>query len=285
MRRTLLARLDRAFRSRWAGRSLGAVTFCVLGLARSLGLGFTQVFGMIVLPQAMRAVIAPMGSVLIALTKNTTVASIIAGDVTLGGSGVVSSAVVELARRLGVGEVAELQPILAKAVAARNLTAVRLQAEIAMRGGDIATARGLLSQVIAAKPDAVLIVGAGSAGCVLADRLTRGGRHRVLLLEAGPRDWHPFIHMPAAIAKLAGMMSMNWDYYTEPEPQLENRRLWWPRGRVLGGSSSINAMCYIRGDARDYDEWARLTGDERWNWNGAISGSTRCTPATSWVTA
>lgn len=116
-----------------------------------------------------------------------------------------------------------------------------------------------------------IIVGAGSAGCVLANRLSANPNHRVLLLEAGPRDWHPFIHMPAAIAKLAGMMSMNWDYYTEPEPQLENRRLWWPRGRVLGGSSSINAMCYIRGDARDYDEWARLTGDERWNWNGVLA--------------
>ena len=115
-----------------------------------------------------------------------------------------------------------------------------------------------------------VIVGAGSAGCVLANRLSANPNHRVLLLEAGPRDWHPFIHMPAGLAKLVGKKGVNWDYYTEPEAQLDNRRLWWPRGKVLGGSSSINAMCYIRGDARDYDEWARLVGDERWDWQHAL---------------
>ena len=108
-----------------------------------------------------------------------------------------------------------------------------------------------------------IIVGAGSAGCVLANRLSANPNRRVLLLEAGPRDWHPFIHMPAGIAKLVGKKGINWNYSTEPELQLCNRRLWWPRGKVLGGSSSINAMCYIRGDARDYDEWARLIGDEK----------------------
>ena len=111
-----------------------------------------------------------------------------------------------------------------------------------------------------------IIVGAGSAGCVLANRLSTNPRNRVLLLEAGGRDWHPFIHMPAGIAKMVGNKGINWDYYTEPQAQLDNRRLWWPRGRVLGGSSSINAMCYIRGDARDYDEWAQLAGDARWRW-------------------
>jgi choline dehydrogenase-like flavoprotein len=115
-----------------------------------------------------------------------------------------------------------------------------------------------------------IIVGAGSAGCVLANRLSADPHHRVLLLEAGGHDWHPFIHMPAGIAKMVNRKGINWDYYTEPEPQLDNRRLWWPRGKVLGGSSSINAMCYIRGDARDYDEWARLIADERWNWNGVL---------------
>ena len=115
-----------------------------------------------------------------------------------------------------------------------------------------------------------IIVGAGSAGCVLADRLSANPHKRVLLLEAGPRDWHPFIHMPAGIAKMVGNKGINWDYYTEPQAQLDNRRLWWPRGRVLGGSSSINAMCYIRGDARDYDEWAQLCGDAGWNWNGVL---------------
>lgn len=115
-----------------------------------------------------------------------------------------------------------------------------------------------------------IIVGAGSAGCVLAHRLSADPNCRVLLLEAGGRDWHPFIHMPAGLAKLVGKKGVNWDYYTEPEPHLDNRRLWWPRGKVLGGSSSINAMCYIRGDARDYDEWAQLSGDARWNWQGVL---------------
>ena len=115
-----------------------------------------------------------------------------------------------------------------------------------------------------------IIVGAGSAGCVLANRLSANPAKRVLLLEAGPSDWHPFIHMPAGLAKLVNRKGINWDYYTEPEPCLDGRRLWWPRGRVLGGSSSINAMCYIRGDARDYDEWARLAGDERWRWTNVL---------------
>ena len=108
-----------------------------------------------------------------------------------------------------------------------------------------------------------LIVGAGSAGCVLANRLSE--THRVLLLEAGPRDWHPFIHMPAGLAKLVGQKNANWDYNTEPEAELQQRRLWWPRGRVLGGSSSINAMCYIRGHQHDYDEWAEH-GSKGWDW-------------------
>ncbi|MBS0582497.1 MAG: choline dehydrogenase [Proteobacteria bacterium] len=116
-----------------------------------------------------------------------------------------------------------------------------------------------------------IIVGAGSAGCVLANRLSEDPNRRVLLLEAGPRDWHPFIHMPAGLAKLVGKKGINWNYTTEPEPALDNRRLWWPRGRVLGGSSSINAMCYIRGDARDYDEWARMVGDARWAWQNVLT--------------
>ena len=111
-----------------------------------------------------------------------------------------------------------------------------------------------------------VIVGAGSAGCVLAERLSADPAKRVLLLEAGGRDWHPFIHMPAGIAKLATNTRLNWNYTTEPEPNLDGRRLWWPRGKVLGGSSSINAMCYLRGIASDYDEWARLAGDARWAW-------------------
>jgi choline dehydrogenase len=115
-----------------------------------------------------------------------------------------------------------------------------------------------------------VIVGAGSAGCVLADRLSADPARRVLLLEAGGRDWHPFIHMPAGIAKLATSPRHNWNYTTEPEPHLDGRRLWWPRGKVLGGSSSINAMCYIRGVPEDYDGWAQATGDARWAWSHVL---------------
>ncbi len=115
-----------------------------------------------------------------------------------------------------------------------------------------------------------LIVGAGSAGCVLANRLSANPAHRVLLLEAGGRDWHPFIHMPAGLAKLVGKKGINWNYDTEPEPHLDGRQLWWPRGKVLGGSSSINAMCYTRGVGADYDAWAAASGDQRWAWRNVL---------------
>ena len=114
-----------------------------------------------------------------------------------------------------------------------------------------------------------IIIGAGSAGCALAHRLSARPETRVLLLEAGPRDWHPFIHMPAGLAKLVGRKGVNWDYSTEPEAALDGRRLWWPRGKVLGGSSSINAMCYIRGVPGDYDEWADL-GASGWRWDDVL---------------
>ena len=114
-----------------------------------------------------------------------------------------------------------------------------------------------------------IIIGAGSAGCVLANRLSADPKVRVLLLEAGPRDWHPFIHMPAGLAKLVGKKGVNWDYDTAPEAALDNRLLWWPRGKVLGGSSSINAMCYVRGHARDYDDWA-AHGATGWDWASVL---------------
>lgn len=114
-----------------------------------------------------------------------------------------------------------------------------------------------------------VIIGAGSAGCVLAHRLSEDPSCRVLLLEAGPRDWHPFIHMPAGLAKLVGQKGVNWNYDTAPEPHLDGRRLWWPRGKVLGGSSSINAMCYIRGVPGDYDDWAEA-GAEGWDWASVL---------------
>lgn len=114
-----------------------------------------------------------------------------------------------------------------------------------------------------------IIIGAGSAGCVLANRLSQDPDVRVLLLEAGPRDWHPFIHMPAGLAKLVGQKGVNWNYDTAPQPQLRNRSLWWPRGRVLGGSSSINAMCYVRGVPADYDDWA-AQGATGWHWDSVL---------------
>lgn len=107
-----------------------------------------------------------------------------------------------------------------------------------------------------------IIIGGGSAGCVLASRLTEDPQRRVLLLEAGPPDRHWRISMPSAVGSLLSSDTFNWNYLSEPEPHLGGRRLTHPRGRVLGGSSSINGMVYVRGHARDYDGWAAagLTG-------------------------
>ena len=109
----------------------------------------------------------------------------------------------------------------------------------------------------AAKTYDYIIVGAGSAGCVLAARLTEDSQTRVLLLEAGGPDNAPEIHIPAAFSKLF-KTAVDWNYSTELEAHLHNRRLYWPRGKVLGGSSSINAMIYIRGNPADYDRWRDL---------------------------
>jgi choline dehydrogenase len=104
----------------------------------------------------------------------------------------------------------------------------------------------------------VIIVGAGSAGCVLAERLSRDPGRKVLLLEAGPSNDHLFIRMPAAVAKAIGSQSFNWHYWTTPQKHMNDRRLTTPRGKVLGGSSSINALVYIRGNAWDFDNWAAM---------------------------
>jgi len=100
-----------------------------------------------------------------------------------------------------------------------------------------------------------IIVGAGSAGCVMANRLSENPSNRVLLLEAGGPDNSPFIHMPAGLAQLATNSKVNWSYETEAQNGLNQRKLFWPRGKVLGGSSSINAMIYLRGQHEDYDSW------------------------------
>jgi choline dehydrogenase len=100
-----------------------------------------------------------------------------------------------------------------------------------------------------------VIVGAGTAGCVLASRLTEDGRHRVLLLEAGPRDTNLWIHVPLGYGKLFARTDVNWAYQSEPEPSLNGRRVFTPRGKVLGGSSSINGLVYIRGQREDFDGW------------------------------
>jgi choline dehydrogenase-like flavoprotein len=114
-----------------------------------------------------------------------------------------------------------------------------------------------------------IIVGAGSAGCVLANRLTASGRHRVLLLEAGGHDRHIWIHIPLGYGKLFADARVNWLYTTEPEPELNNRRVIQPRGKVLGGSSSINGLLYLRGQPEDYDHWRQL-GNTGWSFDDVL---------------
>jgi len=101
-----------------------------------------------------------------------------------------------------------------------------------------------------------IIVGAGSAGCVLANRLTASGHHRVLLLEAGGRDRNIWIHIPLGYGKLFHNPKVNWLYQSEPEPELNNRQIIQPHGKVLGGSSSINGLLYVRGQHEDFEPLA-----------------------------
>jgi choline dehydrogenase len=114
-----------------------------------------------------------------------------------------------------------------------------------------------------------IIVGAGSAGCVLANRLSASGRYRVLLLEAGPEDRNIWIHVPVGYGRLFTNRSLNWLYSTEAEPELGNRRIAQPRGRVLGGSSSINGLVYVRGDRDDFDGW-RAAGNPGWGYDEVL---------------
>ena len=115
-----------------------------------------------------------------------------------------------------------------------------------------------------------IVTGAGSAGCAVAGRLSESGRYRVLLLEAGTRDSNPWIHIPLGYTKTYTNPRVNWMFESEPEKELNGRTLYQPRGKVLGGTSSINGMVYMRGTPTDYDGW-RQRGCEGWDWDSVLA--------------
>ena len=114
-----------------------------------------------------------------------------------------------------------------------------------------------------------VIVGAGSSGCVLANRLSADASRSVAVIEAGPRDKSFWIHLPIGYGRTMWDPAVNWKFHTEPEPNMAGRRIYWPRGRVLGGSSSINGLIVIRGQPQDYDRWAN-SGARGWSWNEVL---------------
>ena len=111
-----------------------------------------------------------------------------------------------------------------------------------------------------------VIVGAGSAGCAIAARLSENGRYAIALIEAGPKDTNPWIHVPVGYFKTMGNPKTDWMYRTQPDAGIAGRSIPWPRGRVLGGSSSINGLLYVRGQPQDYDRWAQM-GCTGWGWD------------------
>src|ERR1035437_7307344 len=115
-----------------------------------------------------------------------------------------------------------------------------------------------------------IIIGAGTAGCLLANRLSKDATKRVLLIEAGGKDDYPWIDIPVGYLHCIGNPRTDWLFQTEPEAGLNGRALRYPRGKTLGGCSSINGMIYMRGQARNYDRWAQLTGDDAWTWGNTL---------------
>jgi choline dehydrogenase len=115
-----------------------------------------------------------------------------------------------------------------------------------------------------------IIIGAGSAGCLLANQLTKNPNNRVLLLEAGAKDDYLWIHIPVGYLYCIDNPRTDWQFQTQPSRGLNNRSLLYPRGKVSGGCSSINGMIYMRGQKEDYDLWSEQTGDSAWNWDRCL---------------